>query len=62
MAPKGFSLAVHVPHADNVLRDLPAAADGVEAASSSATMPSLVATLFTHAMGRKRARASWSGA
>jgi hypothetical protein len=34
-----FSLAVHVVHADNVLRGLSAAVDGVEAASSSVEMP-----------------------
>jgi hypothetical protein len=33
---------------------LSAAADGVEAASSSAGMPSLATALFTRAMGRKR--------
>jgi hypothetical protein len=56
------SLAVHVPHADNVLRGLSAAADGVEAASSSDGMPFLATALFTRAMGRKRPRASSSGA
>ena len=56
------SLAVHVAHADNVLRGLSAAADGVEAASSSAGMPSPATALFTRAMGRKRPRASSSGA
>jgi hypothetical protein len=48
------SLAVHVAHAGNVLRGLSAAADGVEAASSSVGMPSPTITLFTGAMGRKR--------
>jgi hypothetical protein len=49
-----FSLAVHVAHADNVLRGLPVAADGVEAASSSIGMPS-------HAMHAWRyAPASWA--
>jgi hypothetical protein len=56
------SLAVHAAHADNVLRDLFAAADGVEAAPSSAAMPSPATALFTRAMGRKRPRASSSGA
>jgi hypothetical protein len=56
------SLAVNVAHADNVLRGLSAAADGVEAASSSVGMPSLATALFTRAMGRKRPRASSSGA
>jgi hypothetical protein len=56
------SLAVHVVHADNVLRGLSAAANGVEAASSSAWMPSNAKALFTRAMGRKRPRASSSGA
>jgi hypothetical protein len=56
-----ISLAVHVAHVDNVLRGLHAAADGVEAASSSAGMPSLATALFTRAMGRKRPRASSSG-
>jgi hypothetical protein len=56
------SLAVHVVHADSVLRCLSAAADGVEAASSSARMPSPATALFARAMGRKRPRASSSGA
>jgi hypothetical protein len=56
------SLAVHVAHANNVLRGLSAAADGVEAASSSAVMPSHATALFTHAMGRKRPRAFSTGA
>jgi hypothetical protein len=55
------SLAVHVAHADNVLRGLSTAAGGVEAASSSARMPSPAMALFTHAMGRERPRASSSG-
>jgi hypothetical protein len=59
---KVSTLAVHVAHADNVLRGLSAAADGVEAASSSAGMPSLATPLFTRAMGSKRPRASSSGA
>jgi hypothetical protein len=42
------SLAVHVAHADNVFRGIPAAPDGVEAASSSVEMPSL-ATAFSPA-------------
>jgi hypothetical protein len=41
---------------------LSAAADGVEAASSLAGMPSPATALFTHAMGRKRPRASSSAA
>jgi hypothetical protein len=56
------SLAVHVAYADNVLGGLSAAADGVEAASSSTGRPSLATALFTRAMGRKRPRASSSGA
>jgi hypothetical protein len=35
---------------------LPAAADGVEAASSSGGMPSPATALFIRAMGRKRPR------
>jgi hypothetical protein len=57
-----FSLAVHVAHADNVLRGLSAAADGVEAASSSVGMHYHAKALFTRAMGRKRPRTSSSGA
>jgi hypothetical protein len=56
------SLAVHVAHADNVLRGLSAAADGVEAASSSVGMPSLATALVTRDMGGKRPCASSSGA
>jgi hypothetical protein len=56
------SLAVYVAHADNVLRGLSAAADGVEAASSSVGMPSHATALFNRAIGRKRPRASSSGA
>jgi hypothetical protein len=41
---------------------LSAAADGVEAASFSAWMPSPATALFTRAMGRKCLRASSSGA
>jgi hypothetical protein len=52
------SLAVHVAHVDNNLRGMSAAADGVEAASSPAGMPSPVTALFTRAMGRKCPRAS----
>jgi hypothetical protein len=55
------SLTVHVANADNVLRGLSAAADGVEAASSSVGMPCHVTALFTRAMARKRPRASSSG-
>jgi fucose permease len=40
------------------MRGLPAAADGVEATSSSAGMPSHATAFFTLAMGRKLARAS----
>jgi hypothetical protein len=56
------SRAVHVAHTDNVLRGLSAAADGVEAASSSFGMPSHATDLFTRAMGRKRPRPSSRGA
>jgi hypothetical protein len=52
------SLAVHVAHAENVLRLLSATAYGVEAASSSAGVPSHATAFFTRAMGRKRPRAS----
>jgi hypothetical protein len=58
---RNVSLAVHVAHADNVLRGLSAAADGVEAAFSSDGMPSPATAVFTRAMGRKRPRASSSG-
>jgi hypothetical protein len=44
------SLAVHVADVDNVLRGLSVASDDVEAASSSAEMPSSATALFTHAM------------
>jgi hypothetical protein len=50
MAPKGLFLAVYVALADNVLGSLSAATDGVEAASSSAGVPSLATALFTRAM------------
>jgi hypothetical protein len=56
------SLAVHVTQADNVLRGLSAAANGVEAASSSVGMSSPSTALVNRAMGRKRPRASSSGA
>jgi hypothetical protein len=56
------SFALHVAHADNVLRGLSTAANGVEAASSLAGIPSLARALFTRAMRRKRACASSSGA
>ena len=56
------SLDVHGAHADNVLRGLSAAEDGVEAASFSARVPSSATALFTRDMGRKRPRASSSGA
>jgi hypothetical protein len=56
------SLAVHVAHADNVLRGLSAAAGDVETASSSAGMPSHATALFTRAMCHKCTCASSSGA
>jgi hypothetical protein len=57
------SLAVHVAHADNVLRGLSATADGVETAfSSDDEMSSPATALFTRVMRRKRPRASSSGA
>jgi hypothetical protein len=59
---RNVSLAVHVTHADNVLRDLSASADGMEAACDFVEMPSHVTALFTRAMGRKRPLASPSGA
>jgi hypothetical protein len=43
------------------MRSLSAAADGVEAASSSVGMPSPATAFFTLAIGRKRRRASSSG-
>jgi hypothetical protein len=55
-------LTVHVAQADNVLRGLSSTADDVEAASSSAGMPSHATALFTRVMGRKRPRASSGGA
>jgi hypothetical protein len=55
-------LAVHVAHADNVLRGFSAAAYGMDDDPSSARMPSLATALFTRAMGRKRPRDSSSGA
>jgi hypothetical protein len=59
---RNVSLAVHVTHADNVLRDLSAAANGVEAACDSVGIPSPATALFTRAMGRKRPRTSPSSA
>ena len=59
---RNVSLAVHVAHADNILRGLSAAADGVEAASSSLGMPSLATALFTRAMGGRHPCTSSSGA
>jgi hypothetical protein len=59
---RNFSLAIHVAHADNVLRGLSAAADGVEAVFSSAGMPCPAMALFTRAMGRKLPLASSNGA
>jgi hypothetical protein len=58
---RSVSLAVHVAYVDDVFRGLSAAADVVDAASSSAGLPSLAAALFTRAMGRKRPYASSSG-
>jgi hypothetical protein len=52
------TFAVHVVGADNVLRELSAAADGVEAAFSSDGMLTHATAFFTRAMGRKRPRAS----
>jgi hypothetical protein len=51
-------LAVHDPNADNVVRGLFTAADGVEAAYSSGGMPFLATAFFTCVMGRKRLRVS----
>jgi hypothetical protein len=51
-----ISLAVHVAQADNVLRGLSAAADGVVVASYSAGMPSPATALFTRAMHPQAAR------
>jgi hypothetical protein len=56
------SLAVYVAHAENDLCGFSAATDGVEAATSSARVPSLATAFFTRAMGRKRPRASSRGA
>jgi hypothetical protein len=50
---QNVSLDAHVAHVNNVLRGLSAAADDVEAASSSVGMPSHATALFTRAMGRK---------
>jgi hypothetical protein len=55
---RNFSLAVHVAHADNVLRGLSTAADGVEATSSSDDISSRATAFFTRAMGGKRPCAS----
>jgi hypothetical protein len=57
-----FSLAVHVAHADNVLRGLSAVTDCGKAASSSAGIPSHATAFFTRAMGWKRHHASSRGA
>jgi hypothetical protein len=62
LAHRKVSLAVHLAHADNVLRGLSAAGNGVETAFFSAGMPSHATALFTRAMGRKSPRASSSGA
>jgi hypothetical protein len=56
------SLAFHVASTENILRGFSAAAHGVEAASTPGRMPSPATALFTRAMGRKRPRASSSGA
>jgi hypothetical protein len=61
LAAKVF-LVVHVAHADSVLSGLSAATGGVETASSSVGMLSPATALFTRAMGRKRPRASSTGA
>jgi hypothetical protein len=42
----------HLAHTDNVLRNLSAAADDVEAASSVPGMPSHATALFIRAIGR----------
>jgi hypothetical protein len=55
-------IAIHVAHADNVLRGLSAASECGEAASSSTWMPSHATAFFTRAMGRERSRASSRGA
>jgi hypothetical protein len=51
-----ISLAVHLAHAENVLRRLFAVADDVEAASSSVGMPSPATALFTRAVLPRAAR------
>jgi hypothetical protein len=56
------SLAVHVTHANSVLRSMSAAADGVETASSSVGMPFHATAFFTRPMGRTRLRVSSHGA
>jgi hypothetical protein len=56
------SLAVHVAQADNVLCELSAAADDVEATFSSAGVPFSATAFFTRVVGRKRLRASSIGA
>jgi hypothetical protein len=55
------SLAVHVANANVVWRGMSAAADGVEAVSSSREIPSATA-FFTRVMGHKRLRVSSRGA
>jgi hypothetical protein len=58
-----LSPVVYVVQADSVLSGLSAAAaDDVEAAISSAAMPSHATAFFTRAMGHKRLRASSRGA
>jgi hypothetical protein len=56
------SLAVHVAHEGNVLRRIIAAADCVEAASSSVGMLFLATAFLSRAMGHKRLRVSLRGA
>jgi hypothetical protein len=58
---RNVSLAVHVVHADNVLRGLSAAADSGMATSSFVVMPSLPTALFARAMDRKRPRTTSRG-
>jgi hypothetical protein len=53
-----FSLAVHITHADNVLRGMSTAAGCLEAASASTGMFSHATVFFTRAMGRKLIRVS----
>jgi hypothetical protein len=57
-----ISLAVHVAHADIVLRGMSAVANGLETASSSARMPYPTTAFVTRAMDRKRLCISSGGA